>query len=81
MATGALQALREAGRRVPDDVRVVGFDDSALALQSDPALTTMTNPASLLASEAARLLIGLLSGERPGSPVFLTSELVVRDSA
>ena len=77
----ALQALREAGRRVPDDVRVVGFDDSALALQSDPALTTMTNPASLLASEAARLLIGLLSGERPGSPVFLTSELVVRDSA
>lgn len=81
MATGALQALREEGRRVPEDVRVVGFDNSALATQSAPPLTTMTNPAALLASEAARLLMGLLSGDKTGSPVFVTSELVVRDSA
>ena len=44
MAVGAIGALREAGRRVPEDVAVVGFDDSAAATMVEPALTTMRNP-------------------------------------
>ena len=81
MALGALRALRRAGRRVPEDVKVVGFDNSSAALQASPQLTTMTNPASELARIAGEMLLGLLSGVAPTSPVILTSELVVRNSA
>jgi DNA-binding LacI/PurR family transcriptional regulator len=44
MAVGALRALREAGRRIPDDVAVVGFDDAAVAQTCDPPLTTVAQP-------------------------------------
>lgn len=81
MAVGAMQALRRAGARVPEDVRVVGFDDSPVALQTHPQLTTMTNPASELARIAGEMLLGMLSGVRPESPVILSGELVVRGSA
>lgn len=81
MALGVLRTLRRAGRRVPDDVRVVGFDNSTAALQASPQLTTMTNPPSELARIAGEMLLGLLSGVAPTSPVILTSELIVRNSA
>jgi DNA-binding LacI/PurR family transcriptional regulator len=44
MAVGALRALRDAGRRIPDDVAVVGFDDAAVAQTCDPPLTTVAQP-------------------------------------
>lgn len=44
MAAGALRALRGAGRRVPDDVAVVGFDDAAIARTCDPPLATVAQP-------------------------------------
>lgn len=81
MALGALRALRRAGRRVPDDVRVVGFDNSSAALQASPQLTTMTNPPSELARIAGEMLLGLLSGSPPTAPVILASELIIRNSA
>lgn len=81
MALGAVRVLRAAGRSVPDDVAVVGFDDSVAALQCTPQLTTMTNPASELARLAGEMLRRLLEGEPPGAPVILPSRLIVRDSA
>jgi DNA-binding LacI/PurR family transcriptional regulator len=57
MALGALLVLRDAGRRVPDDVAVVGFDDSSAALAAHPALTTVRHPLEDMAAEAARLLL------------------------
>ncbi len=81
MASGALPVLTDAGRRVPDDVKVVGFDDSSAARQTTPPLTTMTNPASELARTAADMLNELLAGGRPDSPVILPSNLVLRGSA
>ena len=81
MALGALRALRRAGRRVPEDVKLVGFDNSTAALQASPQLTTMTNPPSEMARIAGEMLLGLLSGVAPSYPVILTSELVVRNSA
>lgn len=81
MALGALRALRRAGRKVPETMLVVGFDNSSAALQASPQLTTMTNPPSELARIAGEMLLGLLSGVAPASPVILTSELVIRNSA
>lgn len=81
MAFGAMRVLRRAGRRIPDDVRVVGFDNSTAALQTAPQLTTMTNPASELARIAGEMLLGILSGAVPDAPVILTSELIIRNSA
>ncbi|WP_327005258.1 substrate-binding domain-containing protein [Dactylosporangium sp. NBC_01737] len=76
MAAGALQALRKAGRRVPEDVAVVGFDDAPLASYTTPALTTVRQPVSELGAVAAALL---LEGS-PDCPV-LPTELVVRASS
>ena len=81
MALGAVRALQATGRRVPDDVAIVGFDDSSAALQSSPQLTTMTNPASELTRLAGELLKQLLDGAPSPEPVILPSRLVVRDSA
>ena len=93
MAFGALQALRRAGRRVPDDVAVVGFDDIPLAESSDPPLTTLRQQTVLQGRAMVRLF---LAQTRPtltqlplnGLPdlhgkdhVVLPVELVVRRSA
>jgi len=82
MALGALRALRELGRRVPDDVAVVGFDDAPVALYANPPLTTVRQPVALLGQEMVRLLLHRLS-EPGGDPkaIILPTELVVRASA
>lgn len=80
MAIGALQALADAGRSVPGDVAVVGFDDAEIAAQASPPLTTMTNPAAELSRLAADLLTQLLAGEQPATPVILSSHPVRRGS-
>jgi DNA-binding LacI/PurR family transcriptional regulator len=81
MAVGAVGALRAAGRRVPEDVAVVGFDDSAAATMVEPALTTMRNPVEQTALEALRILDDQIAG-RAHQPVqlVLSSELVERSS-
>ena len=80
MAAGALQALHQAGRRVPDDVAVAGFDDSAVATATRPTLTTVRQPLERVAGETVRLLTALLE-EKEVEPVVLPTELVVRESA
>jgi DNA-binding LacI/PurR family transcriptional regulator len=56
-ATGALQALVESGRRVPEDVALVGFDDSVLAASASPPLTSVHQPVERIAASATRLLL------------------------
>ncbi|GAA2288523.1 LacI family DNA-binding transcriptional regulator [Nonomuraea roseoviolacea subsp. roseoviolacea] len=80
MAVGALQSLRQAGRRVPDDVAVVGFDDIEAAQYTEPPLTTVRHPVVEQATAMVRLLLGLFEGG-PADPVILPTELVVRESA
>ncbi len=63
MAHGALRALREAGRRVPDDVAVIGFDDIEMARYTEPPLTTVRQPIQQIGREMARLLLRLVAGE------------------
>jgi DNA-binding LacI/PurR family transcriptional regulator len=79
MALGVLAALRQAGRRVPDDVAVGGYDDSSPAATARPALTTIRQPWRQISAEMVRLLLSLISGE-PRAAVTLPTELVVRES-
>jgi DNA-binding LacI/PurR family transcriptional regulator len=81
MAAGALRALRGAGRRIPEDVAVVGNDDLDLARHTDPPLTTVRQPTVGMGQEMARLLLTLLDGKPVESPVLLETELVIRQSA
>ena len=81
MASGAIRAAERLGRRVPDDLLVVGFDDSVVAAESVPTLTTMENRPDVLARTAGQMLLEKLSGREPKSPVILPSRLVRRESA
>jgi DNA-binding LacI/PurR family transcriptional regulator len=81
MAAGALRALRAAGRRVPEDVAVVGFEDSAVARYAQPPLTTVCQPIEEMGRQATRLLLAQVAGEAGGMHLILDTELVVRASA
>jgi DNA-binding LacI/PurR family transcriptional regulator len=80
MARGAIRALARAGRRVPGDVRVGGFDDSSAAVTTDPPLTTIRQPWARISAEMTRLLLSQMAGEPPAA-VILPTELVRRGSA
>ena len=81
MAVGALATLRSAGRRVPDDVAVVGFDDHDIAQYVDPPLTTVRQPIVEMGRAMTRKLLTLLN---PAAAIngadVLPTELVVRQS-
>ena len=82
MAAGALGVLATRGRRVPEDVRVVGFDDSPVAATTRPALTSVRQPIEELGREGIHLLLDTI--ERAGRPprrVVLATELVTRASS
>ncbi|GAA3463107.1 LacI family DNA-binding transcriptional regulator [Saccharothrix longispora] len=79
MAAGALTVLQDAGRRVPEDVAVGGFDDSAIATSTRPTLTTVRQPFDRITREMVRLLLDQMNGEPPAAAI-LPTELVVRDS-
>ncbi|MCI2956155.1 LacI family transcriptional regulator [Agromyces atrinae] len=82
VAAGALDVLTAAGRSVPGDVGVVGFDDSSWALRCDPPLSTVHQPATELGRAAADAVLRQLQGEpvEPGG-IFLDTPIVWRASA
>ncbi|WP_369193300.1 LacI family DNA-binding transcriptional regulator [Streptomyces djakartensis] len=80
MAAGALRTLRTAGRSVPDDIAVAGFDDLAVARLADPPLTTVHQPVRALGREMARMLVALVDGQDP-TPLILPTRFVVRASS
>ncbi|MEE1928188.1 LacI family DNA-binding transcriptional regulator [Streptomyces sp. TRM 70351] len=82
MASGARQALRQAGRRVPDDVALVGFDDSPVARHMDPPLTSVRQPIERMGRDMTRLLLGrLASPATAAESMVIPTELVRRRSS
>ncbi|MFE0625903.1 LacI family DNA-binding transcriptional regulator [Streptomyces sp. NPDC058864] len=82
MASGALQVLRERGRRVPDDVALIGFDDSAIARHTDPPLTSVRQPIEEMGRTMARVLLEeIAASTATRRHVVLSTELVRRESA
>ena len=82
MAAGALETLRRHGHRIPQDVAVVGFDDSTIATSTAPALSSVRQPIEEMGREMARLLLASLDSKTSGGKrVILATELVVRASS
>jgi DNA-binding LacI/PurR family transcriptional regulator len=82
MALGAMVALHDSGRRVPQDVAVIGFDDSNAALVGRPPLTTIRQPLEDMAAEMARLVLAHIDDpDSPPTSVIFEPTLVVRESA
>ena len=82
IAAGALEALRNAGRSVPGDVGIVGFDDSSWALRAQPSLSTVRQPAGQLGARAAELVLEQVrTGSLASNGALLATEIIWRDSA
>jgi DNA-binding LacI/PurR family transcriptional regulator len=78
MAVGALRVLREAGRRVPEDVAVVGFDDAPVAEASDPALTTVAQPLEEMSRLMTELLLEQIRGAEGEPRVEICQTRLIR---
>ena len=85
-AFGAMRALREAGRRVPEDVSIVGFDDVQTAAYHTPGLTTVRQPLRAMGEMAAATLLKRIAASAAGTPgsyprvITMEPELIVRES-
>lgn len=81
-APGITRALKQVGRRVPDDIALVGFGDSAFAAYLDPPLTCVSTPVAQEGRLAADLLLRRIAGDRAGYPekIVVPPELIVRES-
>lgn len=82
LAAGALEVLHLAGRRVPEDIGIVGFDDSSWAMRCDPPLSTVQQPATSLGRAAAEAVLRQIRGEAPmQNAQMLECPIVWRNSA
>lgn len=81
MAIAAMQAIRESGRRVPQDVAVIGFDDLPTARESRPTLSTVRQPIEAMGREMVRLVLQQINDpDSAASQVVFATELVLRGS-
>ncbi len=79
MAVAAMEVIRASGRRVPDDVSVVGYDDVPLAAYCTPRLTTIHQPIHRGGAQMVEALFSMLDNQQP-APVTMPVQLVIRDS-
>lgn len=81
MAVGAYKAINEKGLRIPQDISVIGFDDSNFAPYLSPALTTIKRPIEQMSIEGAKSLLKIIEGEDlKTEKVFVKTEMIIRDS-
>jgi DNA-binding LacI/PurR family transcriptional regulator len=81
IALGAIRAVRRAGKSVPGDVSIIGYDDSALMPSVDPPLTTVRQPIDAMGRMVIELLVKQIEGQAPpADEYFFEPELVVRSS-
>jgi DNA-binding LacI/PurR family transcriptional regulator len=81
MAAEAMDVLHQSGRRIPEDVAVIGFDDTPVAMTTTPHLSTMRQPIEALGTESVNLLMqSMIDLEWEPQQSIVTAELVVRES-
>lgn len=79
-AIGALNAFRQAGIRVTEDISVVGFDDVEFATHCYPPLTTVRQPTDRMGQRLMHMLLALIQGQEDVGPETLPAELVIRET-
>ncbi len=80
MAIGAAKAIHESGRRIPEDISLVGFDDIDYAAYFSPALTTVHQPVDEIADSTADLMISILDDDGVHKHIVFDTELIMRQS-
>ncbi|GGG83152.1 LacI family DNA-binding transcriptional regulator [Paenibacillus radicis (ex Gao et al. 2016)] len=80
MALGALQGVKEMGKKVPDDISIIGFDNIDLTAYCTPALSTVHQYKYELGTAAAQVLIDLLEGKDVSHHVMLATDVIQRES-
>lgn len=81
-AVGVLRAVKEAGRRVPDDIAIIGYDGTPFCALTEPPLSTVEQPASEMGRVAARLIVDIVEGRTPENRVVkLPVRLIERASS
>jgi LacI family transcriptional regulator len=79
-----LQALKEAGVRIPEDIAIVGFNNDAISKIIQPKLSTINYPGEEMGEQAARSLLEQLAGlssARTTDTIIIRSELIIRESS
>ncbi len=79
-AVGAVQALQERGIRIPDDIAVVGFDNTEIAKALTPSLTTIKQPIYRQGVIAAEMIMDIISGKKVEEEIQIPTELIIRQS-
>ena len=79
MACGAMSAIKRAGLKCPEDISVLGFDGMEISKFTDPRLSTMERPVSLIAEKAVEILLGKMTDEAPKC-YRVQAKLVTRES-
>lgn len=81
MALGVIQGARSMGRSVPQDVSVIGYDDSPMIPMTNPPLTTVRQPVAAISRAAVQTLLAAINGEEQSdAEMFFTPDLIVRGS-
>jgi DNA-binding LacI/PurR family transcriptional regulator len=81
MALGALQVLAEAGRRVPADVAIVGFDATPLGASASPSITSVRQPIIEMGEALATRLLDTIEHGEPAEPVVMRTEIALHETA
>jgi DNA-binding LacI/PurR family transcriptional regulator len=81
MALGAYKAIYEFGKKVPEDISVVGFDDNVFSKYITPTLTTVKRPMERISEEGARILLEMVeSKKRIQNTIYMNTDVIIRDS-
>ncbi len=80
MALEVMNVIMERGKRIPQDISVIGFDDNPSSLYGPVALTTVKQPLIKMGEDAVKELSGLLKGKKTVKKVVLPTKLIVRES-
>ena len=73
-----MRGMKEKGLRIPQDVKVIGFDDISMSKYMDPPLTTVKQPIYQLGEESVRMLIDIIEKKDSGKKKVLETELIIR---